>query len=64
VGGDFVKAAYLAREHDRKERAIASVVIDRIVGLIGLFMLAVATGAWFWPSLGEDVRGLSWVFAS
>lgn len=58
VGGDFVKAAYLAREHDRKERAVASIVIDRIVGLIGLFVLAVAVGLWSWPSLGKDVRGV------
>lgn len=58
IGGDFVKAAYLTREQHRKERAIASIVIDRIVGLIGLFVLAAATGLWFWPSLEEKVRGV------
>jgi uncharacterized membrane protein YbhN (UPF0104 family) len=58
IGGDFVKAAYFAREQARKGRAIASIVIDRIVGLIGLFVLAAITGAWSWPSLGEEVRGV------
>jgi uncharacterized membrane protein YbhN (UPF0104 family) len=58
VGGDFVKAAYLVREQAHKGRAIATVVIDRIVGLIGLFVLAAATGAWSWSSLGEKVRGV------
>lgn len=58
VGGDVVKAAYFAGEQQRKGRAIASIVIDRIVGLIGLFLLAAATGAWFWPSLNGRVRGV------
>jgi uncharacterized membrane protein YbhN (UPF0104 family) len=58
VGGDVVKAAYLLREQSHKGRAIATVVIDRIVGLIGLFLLAAITGAWFWASLGEAIRGV------
>ncbi len=58
IGGDFVKAAYLAREQTRKGQAIATIVIDRIVGLIGLFVLAAATGAWFWSRLDEDVQGV------
>lgn len=64
IGGDFVKAAYLAREQSRKGRAIATVVIDRIVGLIGLFALAAFTGGWSWGRLGPDVRGVvtaAWV---
>lgn len=58
IGGDVVKAAYLTREQTRKGQAIATIVIDRIVGLIGLFVLAAATGAWFWSRLNEDVRGV------
>ncbi len=58
IGGDVVKAAYLAREQDRKERAIATIVIDRIVGLLGLFLLASLTGVWFWATLGRRVRRL------
>ncbi len=56
VGGDFVKAAYIAREQHRKGRAMASVLIDRVVGLIGLFVLAAITGAAWWGSLGGPVR--------
>ena len=40
VGGDFIKAAYLVRMHIKKTQAIASMVIDRILGLLGLFVLA------------------------
>ena len=58
VGGDVVKAAYFARSQDRKGQAIASIVIDRIVGLIGLFALASATGAYYWNGLGDRPRGL------
>jgi uncharacterized protein (TIRG00374 family) len=44
VGGDVVKAAYLMRDQDRKSRAVASIVIDRLVGLLGLFLLAGIAG--------------------
>jgi glycosyltransferase 2 family protein len=56
VGGDLIKAIYLYREQTRKAQAIASMVIDRIVGLLGLFMLAGVMGAWIWPSANADVR--------
>ena len=45
VGGDFIKAAYLVRMHIKKTQAIASMVIDRILGLLGLFVLAAAGGS-------------------
>jgi glycosyltransferase 2 family protein len=40
VGGDALRAVYLGRRHQRLADAIASVVADRIVGLIGLFWVA------------------------
>jgi uncharacterized membrane protein YbhN (UPF0104 family) len=40
VGGDALRAVYLGRRHQRMGDAIASVVADRIVGLIGLFWIA------------------------
>lgn len=40
VGGDALRAVYLGRRHQRLGDAIASVVADRIVGLIGLFWMA------------------------
>ena len=56
IGGDVVKAAYLCRQQERKTRAVASVAVDRIVGLMGLFLLAASTGAWGWDSLEPRVR--------
>jgi glycosyltransferase 2 family protein len=58
VGGDLIKAAYLARMRIRKTQAIASMVIDRIVGLLGLFILAAIAGAFAWGLATTDVRRL------
>ncbi|MEI7685620.1 MAG: lysylphosphatidylglycerol synthase transmembrane domain-containing protein [Planctomycetota bacterium] len=44
VSGDLVKAAFLAREQSRRTLAIATVVLDRIVGLAGLFWLVAIFG--------------------
>lgn len=65
VGGDLIKAAYLAKMHVKKTQAIASMVIDRIIGLLGLFMLATIAGALVWSNTANpDVRRLivvAWV---
>jgi glycosyltransferase 2 family protein len=64
VGGDLIKAAYLARMRIRKTQAIASMVIDRILGLLGLFILASIAGAFAWGLATSDVRKLimaAWV---
>ncbi|WP_250847124.1 lysylphosphatidylglycerol synthase transmembrane domain-containing protein [Aquisphaera insulae] len=58
VGGDLIKAAYLVRMHIRKTQAVASMIIDRIVGLIGLFVLATIAGAVFWGSAPVEIRRL------
>ena len=58
VGGDFVKAAYLMREQSRKTQAAASVAIDRLIGLLGMFVLAVAVGAFSWGDVEPPVRRL------
>ena len=39
VGGDAAKSVYLGRRHGRMGEAIASVVADRAVGLLGVFWL-------------------------
>jgi hypothetical protein len=40
VGGDIVKAILLARDHrSRKTVAVATVLLDRILGLLALFMV-------------------------
>jgi uncharacterized protein (TIRG00374 family) len=54
VGGDLVKAVLLAREQQRKTVAIATVLIDRIIGLYGLILLGGLATAIFW----SDVRRL------
>jgi uncharacterized membrane protein YbhN (UPF0104 family) len=64
VGGDLIKAAYLAQMHVKKTQAIASMVIDRIVGLLGLFTLATIAGAAVYHTAPSDVRRLivaAWV---
>jgi uncharacterized membrane protein YbhN (UPF0104 family) len=41
VGGDLFKAVFIAREyHGRRAQAVATVVIDRIIGLYALFVVA------------------------
>ena len=58
VGGDLIKAAYLVRMKINRTQAVASMVIDRILGLLGLFLLAGIAGAIAWPRAGTDVRRL------
>jgi uncharacterized protein (TIRG00374 family) len=64
VGGDLIKAAYLVRMHVKKTQAIASMVIDRIIGLLALFTLATIAGALVWSKAPSEVRPLivgAWV---
>jgi uncharacterized protein (TIRG00374 family) len=58
VGGDVIKAAFLCREQERKTQAVASMVIDRILGLIGLFVLAGIAGLGIWSESGAEVQRL------
>jgi len=58
VGGDLLKAVMLARNHpDRRPEAVATVFVDRIIGLYLLFVVAsaaiLATG--FWDSPDGDI---------
>jgi len=48
VGGDIVKAACLAREQSRRAVAVATVLLDRAIGLCGLFWLVAIVGGVFW----------------
>jgi uncharacterized membrane protein YbhN (UPF0104 family) len=50
VGGDLLKAWMLAREQGQRAKALASVVVDRMIGLYMLFVVAstaiMLTGIW------------------
>lgn len=48
VGGDLVKVALLVREQRRRTAAVATVVIDRLVGLFALILLGGLATVVFW----------------
>lgn len=58
VGGDVVKAAFLCREQARKTQAVASILVDRVVGMLGLFALASLAGILAWPNVSAQVHRL------
>ena len=58
VGGDLIKAAYLVRMRIKKTQAVASMVIDRILGLLGLFVLASIAGVVAWGMATPAVQRL------
>jgi uncharacterized membrane protein YbhN (UPF0104 family) len=56
IGGDFVKAFFIAKGHpERKAAAVATVVADRLVGLFGLLLFAAAVGGAFWAAGNEKI---------
>lgn len=64
VGGDVLKGVFLVRAQPRnKASAIASMVIDRILGLAGLFLLAGVSGLFALGRANDQVRvliGIVW----
>jgi uncharacterized membrane protein YbhN (UPF0104 family) len=55
VGGDLLKAYFLAKEHpERKTRAVATVIADRALGLFGLILFCAVLGSAAWA--GGDAR--------
>jgi uncharacterized membrane protein YbhN (UPF0104 family) len=66
VGGDLFKAIFLAREHaTRRTVAVATVVLDRILGLLALFMVGAVASLLpvdiVWTKDLETVRWLLWL---
>jgi uncharacterized protein (TIRG00374 family) len=55
VGGDIIKAAFIARDQSRRTVAVATVLIDRGVGLWGLCWFVALLGGVFW--LRGDLHG-------
>jgi uncharacterized protein (TIRG00374 family) len=50
VGGDIIKAAFLAREQSRRTVAVATVIMDRALALWALFWFVGLLGLVFWRS--------------
>jgi uncharacterized protein (TIRG00374 family) len=64
VGGDIIKAAFIAREQRRRTVAIATVLIDRVIGLWGLCWLVTLTGGVFSAAgylTGEAANNVQWI---
>jgi uncharacterized protein (TIRG00374 family) len=62
VGGDIIKAAFIARGQNRRTVAVATVILDRVIALWGLFWFVVVLGTFFWLAgaldgeVGERLR--------
>jgi glycosyltransferase 2 family protein len=54
VGGDILKAVAVAREQSRRTVAVATIVIDRVIGLWALAWLVALAGGIFW-ALGNPL---------
>src|SRR5438128_2999345 len=50
IGGDIVKAVFLAKENSRRTVAVATVLIDRAIALWALIWFVLLLGAFFWAS--------------
>lgn len=63
TGGDAVKMFYLVKETpDRKETALLSVVVDRLIGLFALIVFAAALIAWKWTWLFSAPDTSRWIY--
>ena len=59
VGGDAVRAVLVSRstrEQDGQVAAIWSIVVDRVIGLLGLLALVVLTSVVAWPSIAGTIE--------
>lgn len=56
VGGDIIKAAFLARDHHRRTVAVSTVIMDRAIALWALVWFVAVLGTVFWASgmLGQE----------
>lgn len=64
IGGDVVKAYYIAQDHiQRKVAAVTSVIVDRIVGLYAMVIMALVTLAMNGQMVFErtELRSIVWM---
>jgi uncharacterized protein (TIRG00374 family) len=67
VGGDAVKAVYLCREQSRRTVAVATVLMDRAVGLWALFWFVAILGSAYWLAGNDEMASkptLQWIVLS
>ena len=64
TGGDLVKGYYLLKEAPvgRKTSAALSVVMDRLLGLVGVALLTGSITAWRWDWLTADPLARNYIF--
>src|SRR5207248_9297078 len=48
VGGDIIKAAFIARGQSRRTVAVATVILDRVIALWGLLWFVASLGGVVW----------------
>src|SRR5260221_1610098 len=57
TGGDVVKAWYVAHDtHHKKAEAVATVVVDRLIGLLALFVIALFMMAIYHARVFDDPK--------
>jgi hypothetical protein len=57
TGGDVIKAWYVAHEtHHKKAEAVATVVVDRLIGLLVLFLITLIMMGIFYRRVFEDPK--------
>lgn len=62
TGGDIIKAYYVARQtQTQKAEAVMSVFVDRVIGLLGLFVIALIMMAvnYHWLHQHQNLRGFT-----
>ena len=65
TGGDVVKAWYVAHEtHHKKAESVATVVVDRLIGLLALFIIALVMMSIYYKRVFEDPKLLWFAVAT
>jgi uncharacterized membrane protein YbhN (UPF0104 family) len=70
VGGDIIKATFIARGQSRRTVAVATVILDRVIALWGLIWFVALLGGVFWLTgtlegeVGERLRTIVVVAAA
>jgi uncharacterized protein (TIRG00374 family) len=65
TGGDVVKAWYVAHEtHHKKAESVATVVVDRLIGLLALFIIALVMMGIYYKRVFEDPKLLWFAVAT